>query len=114
MQHGGVGHHGNDADRPAAQLGADLLLDRGEVGVEIDEEPVDVGAGEGFERWMRLRERGPEQFRGIGFVEVGGFNCFVRFGDGSEFGDRRAALSRAFGSDLDSLPLCIYFRLLFS
>ena len=39
---GCVGHHGNDADRPAAQFGADLLLDGGEVGVEIDEEPVDA------------------------------------------------------------------------
>ena len=42
---GRVGHHGNDADRTAAQLGPDLLLDRGEVGVEIDEKPVHVAAG---------------------------------------------------------------------
>jgi len=42
---GGIGHHGNDADGTAAQLGADLLLDRCEVGVEIDEEPVETRDG---------------------------------------------------------------------
>ena len=40
---GGVGHHGDHGDGPAAQLGAGLLLDGGEVGVEIDEEPVQRG-----------------------------------------------------------------------
>ena len=40
---GGVGHHGDDAHRAAAQLGARLLLHRGEVGVEVDEEPVQLG-----------------------------------------------------------------------
>ncbi len=42
---GGVGHHGDDADGAAAQLGASFLLNGGEVGVEIDEEPVEGGAG---------------------------------------------------------------------
>jgi hypothetical protein len=37
---GGVGHHGDDGDGAAAELGTDLLLDGGEVGVEVDEEPV--------------------------------------------------------------------------
>jgi len=47
---GGVGHHGNYADRAPAQLRAYLLLDGGEVGIEIDEKPVDVGTGDAFRR----------------------------------------------------------------
>ncbi len=43
---GCVGHHGDDADWTAAQLGAHLLLDRGEIGVQIDEEPVHHGTGD--------------------------------------------------------------------
>ena len=45
---GGIGHHGNDADGPAAQFGADFLLDRSKVGVQVDEEPVDRGASDRF------------------------------------------------------------------
>ena len=45
---GGVGHHGHHADGPAAQLGPDLLLDGGEVGVQIDEEPVEQGSLSGI------------------------------------------------------------------
>ena len=41
---GGVGHHGHHAHRPAAQLGPRLLLHRGKVGVQIDEEPVQHGS----------------------------------------------------------------------
>ena len=37
---GCVGQHGNDADRFAAQFRPVLLLHGGEVGIEIDEEPV--------------------------------------------------------------------------
>jgi hypothetical protein len=37
---GSVGHHGDDGDGTAAELGTDLLLDGGKVGVEVDEEPV--------------------------------------------------------------------------
>ena len=50
---GCVCHHGNDADRAAAQLGTYLLLDGGEVGVEIDEKPVHAGSGGwlGWGRW---------------------------------------------------------------
>jgi hypothetical protein len=40
--HGGIGHHGDDGDGAAAEFGADLLLDGGEVGVEVDEEPVEL------------------------------------------------------------------------
>jgi len=44
---GGVGHHGDDGDGTAAELGADFLLDGSEVGVEVDEEPVEF-RGQGF------------------------------------------------------------------
>jgi len=42
----GIGHHGDDCNRLAAQLGTHLLLDRSEVGVEVDKEPIDVRSGE--------------------------------------------------------------------
>ena len=45
---GGVGHHGHHAHRPAAQLGPRLLLHRGKVGVQIDEEPVERRARSGI------------------------------------------------------------------
>jgi hypothetical protein len=38
-----VGHHGDHGDGAVAEIGARLLLDGGEVGVEVDEEPVDEG-----------------------------------------------------------------------
>ena len=38
---GGVGHHRHHAHGPAAQLGPHLLLHRGKVGVQVDEEPVE-------------------------------------------------------------------------
>jgi len=44
---GGVGHHGDDGDRAAAELRADFLLDGGEIGVEVNEEPVEVRPGVG-------------------------------------------------------------------
>ena len=47
---GGVGHHGHHAHRTAAQLRPRLLLARGKVGVEVDEEPVErrILRGDGF------------------------------------------------------------------
>ena len=57
---GCVGHHGDDADRAAAQVGPVLLLDGGKVGVEIDEEPVQFGTrlgSLGVERAWGLRGR---------------------------------------------------------
>ena len=40
---GCVGHHGHDTDRTAAQIGPDLLLNGREIGVQIDEQPVERG-----------------------------------------------------------------------
>ena len=42
---GGIGHDGNDGDGAVAQLGAKLLLDGGEVGVQVEEEPADARLG---------------------------------------------------------------------
>ena len=50
-----VGHHGHNAHRPAAQLGAHLLLHRGKIGVQIDKQPVQKRAA------FRLRFRLPRQ-----------------------------------------------------
>ena len=52
---GGVGHHGHHAHGTAAQLRPRLLLARGEVGVEIDEEPVERGILRGFRGGRLLR-----------------------------------------------------------
>src|SRR5208283_944704 len=40
---GGIGIDGNDSDRAAAQFGNVLLLHRSEIGVEVEEEPIDYG-----------------------------------------------------------------------
>ncbi len=42
---GGVRHDGNDGDGAVAEVGAELLFDGGEVGVEVEEEPVETGVG---------------------------------------------------------------------
>jgi hypothetical protein len=57
---GCVGHHGYDSHGLTAQLGAILLLDRGKIGIEIDEEPVEAGAGVGLpggRRGLAVRKR---------------------------------------------------------
>ncbi len=74
---GGVGKHGHNGDGPAAQIGADLLLDRGEVGVEIDEEPVEAGAGIGLGR------------RSEGGVRLEGDRDLIRRRIGKRVGVRR-------------------------
>src|SRR5208282_6411009 len=51
--------HGHHAHGPAAQLGAHLLLHAGKVGVQVDEEPVEGGAGTFFWFW-RSRAGGRE------------------------------------------------------
>ena len=40
---GGIGHHGHHAHGPAAQLGTGFLFAGSEVGVEVDEKPVERG-----------------------------------------------------------------------
>ena len=52
---GCVCHHGDDSNGTAAQFGTDLLLTRGEVGVEVDEKPIDGGASKGLLRDERRR-----------------------------------------------------------
>ncbi len=42
---GSVGHDGHDGDRAPAEFRPQLLLDRGEVGVQIEEEPPQAGPG---------------------------------------------------------------------
>ena len=67
---GGFGHHGENADGLATELGTGLLLDTGEVGVEVDKEPTEersaadggeagsegagVGSGGGFHSGMGM------------------------------------------------------------
>ena len=41
----GIGHHGDDAYRPSAQLRPDLLLHRSKVGVQIDKKPIESRFG---------------------------------------------------------------------
>ncbi len=50
---GCVGHHGHDADGLAAELGPVLLFTRGEIGVEIDEEPIQIGGVLAARGWRR-------------------------------------------------------------
>ena len=40
---GGIGHDGDDGDGAIAELRAELLLDGGKVGVEVEEEPLNGG-----------------------------------------------------------------------
>jgi hypothetical protein len=54
---GGVGHNRDHGNRPIAQLGAEFLLDRGEIRIEVEKEPANTrlrGSGrvEGNGHWV--------------------------------------------------------------
>ncbi len=77
---GGVGHHGDDGDGTAAQFGADLLLDGGEIGVEIDEEPVEAGAGGRILRWRKRLRCGNLALYWPRILKHGGSRIRFRYG----------------------------------
>ncbi len=99
---GGVGHHGDDADGTAAQLGPDLLLDRGEVGVEIDEEPVE-------QRTPAIAAQPDARPSGSGARQLSGWTASSASSSGHSSGADDE------GRDWAWRPSsCIYFRLFFA
>ena len=97
-----VGHHGHHAHRPAAQLGTHLLLHRGKVGVEVDEQPVQRAG-----RWPK-----PIRRSGRGSASIGA--CLLPHTEAMEL---LRDLDRIMGCRrriVAGCHLAIYFRLFFS